>query len=108
MNSKTPDLDCVTVSTAETPVVPGDCGLSTTPSGSGFLVSRRSEKELIRHLVVTGGWHWLDAGVLQRPWTRKPLPFTDVVAIKRLLNTYEWRWLEPGVLARPWARKEVS
>ena len=108
MNPKAPNLDCVTVSTAESPVVPRDFGLSTTYSGSGFLVSRRSEKELIRHLVVKGEWHWLDAGVLQRPWNRKPLPFTDVVAIKRLINTYEWRWLEPGVLARPWARKEVA
>lgn len=96
------------MSTSETPVIPRDFTLSTTSSEDPKLHPAITEQELIRHLAVNKHWHWLSAGVLQRPWSDQPLCTIDVVVVRRLIHTYGWYWQQAGVLARPWTNKEVA
>ena len=55
---KTPQLPCVTVSTAETPVYNRSF---ITPLDVG-----EKEREALRFLVKECGWYWLSVGVLRR------------------------------------------
>lgn len=55
----------VPVSTTETAVPKRLLGLDT------ICGETPSEKECLRVLVHRYGWHWLEAGVLARPWSRR-------------------------------------
>jgi len=56
----TPDMPCVSVSTAESPVYNRDLDC---PLHVGETLS---EQACLRYLVKECGWYWVDAGVLRK------------------------------------------